>query len=179
MFRSKPILVVTLCSLSAWARADGFQVTSPDIVDGRFLAQQVFNAAGCAGGNISPRLRWSGAPAGTRSYAVTVFDPDARGGAGWWHWVVAGIPATVHALAAGSGQEGRLPFTARNDFGASAYGGPCPPAGPSHHYRIEIHALNVETLPIDAETPAAQAAARIDHATLSTATMIVLYGHQD
>jgi Raf kinase inhibitor-like YbhB/YbcL family protein len=100
--------------------------------------------AECGGENVSPALRWAGAPKATRSYVLTVFDPDAPGG-GFWHWVAYNIPATTHELAAGSGAHpsaGTGEF-ARNDFGHTRYDGPCPPPGPAHHYVFTLYALDV------------------------------------
>jgi Raf kinase inhibitor-like YbhB/YbcL family protein len=94
----------------------------------------------CNGQNVSPALTWSGEPADTQSFAVTMVDTDARNGRGWWHWRVFNIPASVHGLAAGAGSEGSKDLSAgaiqgRTDFGFSHYGGPCPPVGDHrHHY---------------------------------------------
>src|SRR5579864_1106933 len=86
------------------ARAmSSFTLTSPDISPGGTIAQaQVFNSFGCKGGNVSPALKWSGAPSGTQSFALMVHDPDAPTGSGWWHWVVYNIPASISSLAAGA-----------------------------------------------------------------------------
>ena len=94
----------------------------------------------CGGKNVSPELHWSGAPAGTKSFALTVFDPDARKGAGWWHWVAYGIPASTHEIAAGA----KVPGTEGDtSFGQPGYGGPCPPPGDSpHHYQFTLYALD-------------------------------------
>src|SRR2546428_10504107 len=72
-----------------------FKLASPDIrPNGPIAQEQVFNGFGCSGQNISPALKWSGAPADTKSFALLVHDPDApTGGAGWWHWGGANIPA--------------------------------------------------------------------------------------
>src|SRR5689334_16976543 len=77
------------------APAHRLTVTSPDFKQGgRLAAKQVFSGMGCTGGNVSPALAWSGAPAGTKSFAVTAYDPDAPTGSGWWHWVIYNIPAS-------------------------------------------------------------------------------------
>ena len=99
----------------------------------------------CGGTNVSPDLRWSGAPEGTRSYALTCFDPDAPTGSGWWHWIAFDIPAGVTALEAGIGPD--APFRQwENDYGYRGYGGPCPPPGPAHRYVFTVYALDVAEL---------------------------------
>jgi Raf kinase inhibitor-like YbhB/YbcL family protein len=98
-----------------------------------------FNADGCTGKNLSPELHWSGAPKNTASYALTVFDPDARKGAGFWHWVLFNVAGTVHALPAGTAEGD----SAATDFGTTGYGGPCPPVGDApHHYIFTLYALD-------------------------------------
>jgi Raf kinase inhibitor-like YbhB/YbcL family protein len=98
----------------------------------------------CHGADLSPSLEWAGAPAGTRSFALIVDDPDAPRGA-WNHWLLYDIPANVHTLAQGSRAAG-VPGT--NDFGKPGYGGPCPPPGSPHRYYFKLYALDIETLPI-------------------------------
>ena len=142
-----------------------FKVTSNSFKDGDYLgADHVLSADfgfGCAGGNRSPHLAWSGAPAGTKSFAVTCFDPDAPTGSGFWHWLVVNIPANVTELAldAGSPKAPKLPGGAlqtRTDFGAPGYGGPCPPQGDHpHRYLFTVFAVSVDKLPVAAETSGA------------------------
>jgi Raf kinase inhibitor-like YbhB/YbcL family protein len=133
-----------------------FVLTSPDAVPARpFLPISVGNGYGCTGGNKSPALEWDGVPAGTKSFAITMFDSDEHGSpSGWWHWVVYDIPGSVNHLPQGAGAETSrmLPTGARqgrNDEGKLAYSGPCPDKGqPPHHYVITIYALSVATLPL-------------------------------
>lgn len=144
----------------ATATADDLALRSPDIAVGETMAERhVFNGFGCSGGNLSPALSWDGAPAATKSYAVTAYDPDAPTGSGWWHWVVYNIPATSHSLERGAGAIGATPHGAsqgRTDFGSAGYGGPCPPPGHGRHrYQFTVYALDVERLDLPADASAA------------------------
>ena len=128
-----------------------FTLTSNDISDGGVLPDAQVKAKG----NTSPHLKWSGAPEGTKSYAVTCYDPDAPTGSGFWHWTVANIPADVTELPTG----GPVPAGAvegRTDYGEPGFGGAAPPPGHGYHrYFVAVHALQVEKLEIDGEaTPA-------------------------
>lgn len=121
-----------------------FRVTSPDLARGTFPASAYADAFGCAGGNVAPRLTWSGAPAGTRSLAVTMFDRDAPSGSGFWHWSVRNLPATATSVPSGAA-------AGINDAGTASYLGPCPPEGDRpHRYEITVLALDVA----DAGVPA-------------------------
>lgn len=129
----------------------GFTLTSRDVTDSRPLKQaQVSGIMGAGGQDVSPQLSWSGFPEQTRSFAVTVFDPDAPTGSGFWHWAVANLPATVTDLPAGIGDGSVLPgdaVTLRNDAGLPRYVGAAPPAGHGYHrYFIAVHAVKVEKL---------------------------------
>ena len=136
---------------------------------------------GCEGGNLSPQLGWSDAPAGTQSFAVTCFDPDAPTGSGFWHWVVVNIPANVTALPLGAGDPaaGRLPGGAlqvRTDFGKPGYGGPCPPPGSNvHRYIFTVHAVGVRELPVTADTSCAVVGFQLHFNTLDKAQLIGLF----
>ncbi len=148
---------------------------------GSFANEQVFNGYGCQGGNVSPPLRWSGAPSGAKSFAITMFDPDAPGGSGWWHWAMYDIPATVTALPPGAGNpKGELPHGAvqgRTDFGFSAYGGPCPPPHDKpHRYVLTLYALATEHLGLPAGTPAREVDAALKAHALSASSFTALYG---
>jgi hypothetical protein len=173
-------LAAVVASTTA-AEAAGFVLTSPDFAEGDRLAlQQAYNGFGSPGGNLSPALNWSGAPAATRSFALTVFDPDAPGG-GFWHWLAFDIPPQSTALPKGAGDaRGHgMPAgsrQARNDFSQAGYGGPCPPPGDRpHRYRFTLFALDVDKLPVAASAgPAAIAAVLRLHA-LAQATLTGLY----
>ncbi|MGA3037845.1 MAG: YbhB/YbcL family Raf kinase inhibitor-like protein [Vulcanimicrobiaceae bacterium] len=105
---------------------------------------------GCGGANISPMVRWSGAPARTRSFVLTVFDPDAPHAGGWWHWIAYNILPAARGLAAGSGAAGstNAGTFGKNDFGDANYDGPCPPPGKPHRYVFTLYALNVSHISI-------------------------------
>lgn len=162
--------------------AHAFTLTSPDISAGGKIADaQVFNGFGCKGGNVSPQLAWSGAPAGTRSFALLMYDPDAPTGSGWWHWVLYNIPASLTSLAAGAGDPHKnlLPAGAlqgRTDFGTPGYGGPCPPPGKAHHYHLWLYALKVDRLDVPADATAAFIGFNVRAQALGHAELTGVYG---
>lgn len=119
--------------------------------DGETIPQSaVFNGMGCTGDNVSPDLTWSGAPPGTKSYAITIWDPDAPTGVGFVHWLLFNIPGDVTSLPAGAGSRrdaGVRATHGTNDFGTRDFGGSCPPPGdPPHHYHLTVYALDVDKL---------------------------------
>ena len=163
--------------------APRFALTSADLAPGARVGERyVFNGFGCSGQNVSPALAWSGAPAGTKSFAVTVYDPDAPTGSGWWHWVVYNIPAGTTELpaGAGAGASAGLPAGAvqgATDFGAAGYGGPCPPQGDApHRYVFTVHALKVERLELPANATAAFIGFNLNANRLGSATFTARYG---
>lgn len=156
------VAFATALALNPAVAAD-FKLTSPDVGPDKPLAQDfVYSGFGCTGGNQSPALSWSGAPAGTKSFAVALFDPDAMQGRGFWHWMMLNIPPGTTALArdAGKNDGSKLPAGAvqiKNGFRALGYSGSCPPpADEPHAYVITVYALNVAALdvPTDAAAPA-------------------------
>lgn len=159
-----------------------FTVTSTDCADGRPLATpHVSGVMGAGGEDRSPQLSWSGFPEGTRSFAVTVYDPDAPTASGFWHWAVANIPASVTELPSGAGDKDtpRLPEGAlqlRNDGGFAGYVGAAPPPGHGpHRYFVVVHAVDTEKLGVDADaTPAVLGFNLFSH-TLARATMVATY----
>jgi Raf kinase inhibitor-like YbhB/YbcL family protein len=159
-----------------------FTLHSDTFEDGQVLPPPQRGAAADPGGkDESPPLSWNGAPAGTRSYAVTVFDPDAPGPGGFWHWAVLDIPADTTSLAAGAGSRhgGNLPPGAlqlRNDGGSAGYLGAGPPKGHGpHRYVVTVHALNVEKSGLDAGVSPAQLEVKLGPHVLGRASLTGIY----
>jgi len=144
------------------SQVPSFTVTSTDVADDEELpTPHVSGIFGAGGSDTSPQLSWSGFPEETKSFAITVYDPDAPTGAGFWHWAVVDIPTSVTSLETGVGDESGsgLPAGAlqlKNDASLASFLGAEPPAGSGKHpYYIGIHALDVEALGLDAgATPA-------------------------
>jgi Raf kinase inhibitor-like YbhB/YbcL family protein len=158
-----------------------FTLTSTDLKTGAFADAQVLNTFGCSGNNVSPQLSWTSAPAGTKSFVLTMFDPDAPTGSGFWHWVVVNIPASISALPNGASKDAaKLPvgsLETRTDLGAPGYGGPCPPAGDTpHRYVFTLHALKVEKLDVDLQTSAALVGFNVHMEEIGRATLTARYG---
>lgn len=164
--------------------ADTLTLTSPDIKPGATIAdEQVYSGFGCTGKSISPALSWSGAPQGTKSFALSVYDPDAPTGSGFWHWVIFNIPADVTSLPKGAGdpKSDAAPKGAvqsRTDFGVPGYGGPCPPKGDApHHYIFTIFAVDTDKLGPDENASAAFVGFNLHFHTLAKATLTGTWGH--
>jgi Raf kinase inhibitor-like YbhB/YbcL family protein len=160
---------------------EAFTLSSADLKNGGFADDQVLNTFGCSGGNVSPELSWANPPAGTKSFVLTMFDPDAPTGSGFWHWVVVNIPASATELAKGASRNARtLPvgtLETRTDLGAPGYGGPCPPAGAkAHRYVFTLHALDVDRLDVDVQTSAALVGFNVHMHEIAQATLIARYG---
>ncbi|MFC4056397.1 YbhB/YbcL family Raf kinase inhibitor-like protein [Actinomadura syzygii] len=155
-----------------------FTVESDDVADGERLPDpHVFDQGGFGGGNESPHLRWSGFPAGTRSFAVTCYDPDAPTGSGFWHWSLFDVPADVTELPRGAGTpDAKVGVQARNDYGTKAFGGAAPPPGDPHRYVFAVHALDVDSLGIDSDTSPAAVGFNVTAHTLARAVIVPVYG---
>jgi Raf kinase inhibitor-like YbhB/YbcL family protein len=179
---SRVLLSAAVVMACCGAHAAGFTLTSPQVKPNAKVGEdQVFNGFGCSGKNISPALKWTGAPKDTKGYALTVYDPDAPTGSGWWHWVVVNIPASAAELPEGAGGEGgKLPAGAmqvKTDFGKAAYGGPCPPQGDKpHRYIFTVYALKTDKLDIPADATAALAGFMINANKLGSASLTAKYG---
>ena len=187
--RGSLIAVLVLIAASATAAEpgtskSGFVLFTPDARLRTAMPDiYVANAFGCAGGNTSPPLAWRNAPAGTKSFVVTLFDRDERSTpSGWWHWVVYDLPADTDRLPAGAGSDhsSALPAGAlqgRTDLGTAAYHGPCPAKGdPPHRYLFTVYALSVAKLPVDAGASGAMVTSTVQDSLLGKATLVAHYG---
>jgi Raf kinase inhibitor-like YbhB/YbcL family protein len=157
------------------AQAADFTVSSPDIVDGRIAMAQYAAVPGSFGGNVSPALKWSGAPEGTRSFVVSMYDKDAPTGSGFWHWVVINIPNTEMGIVSGAGDDAtKLPIGALqtlNDASVRGYAGIWPPTGETHDYVITVKAIGVEQLPVAPDATGAMVGFVSNMNVLAVATM--------
>jgi Raf kinase inhibitor-like YbhB/YbcL family protein len=167
-------LAVTFLLVSPPA-AQAMELSSSDFANGaRLPLAQVHTR--CGGQNRSPALRWTGAPATTRSFALTLFDPDAGGGAGFWHWLMFDIPASTTELPEGAGGLPKGVEQADNGFGDSGYGGACPPPGSgTHHYQFTVYALGTPQIPLGANTDAATLQAYLKDHSLASASLVATY----
>lgn len=167
------------------ASAANFRLTSNDIGPDKPLAQDfVFSGFGCTGGDRSPSLEWSGAPDGTKSYAVALFDPDAMQGRGFWHWLMVNIPAATTSLRrdAGKNDGSKMPAGAaqiRNGFRVAGYSGSCPPpADEPHAYVMTVYALKVATLEVPADATSPMMLATVETNSLAKASLTYHFGRK-
>ncbi len=178
------LLLITCLLVSPLpALSDGFTLSIPSIKPNGWLsADQVFNGFGCEGANRSPRLGWRNPPVGTKSFAITVYDPDAPTGSGWWHWVVINIPSTTFMLheSAGNPSLRLLPGAAKQvptDFGQPGFGGACPPVGDKpHKYIFTVYALNTEKIHLPNNATAAFAGFMINAHLIDKVSVTAVYG---
>jgi Raf kinase inhibitor-like YbhB/YbcL family protein len=177
-----PVLAA-VASIALAGPASAFEISSPAVgSDGTIPLKYTANGFGCSGGNVSLPLEWSDVPAGAKSLALTMFDPDAPTGSGFWHWLVVNMPPTTTGLAAGAGEPGnaKLPagsVQARGDAGVAGYFGPCPPEGdPAHHYVITVFAVDADKLDIDANTSGAVVGFNLHFHTIDKASVTYTYG---
>jgi Raf kinase inhibitor-like YbhB/YbcL family protein len=176
-------MLLALLAASSMTNAGPFSLTSVGFQTGATMSDTYeYAGMGCDGHDVSPPLHWSGAPAGTKSYALTVHDPDARAPGGWWHWVVFNIPASADGLktAAGGGDFSTAPtgsVEGTTSFGKPGYGGPCPPVGSGvHHYIFTLYALDVAQLAgASKSTDGPQLTELLSKHTLGKATLIGLF----
>jgi Raf kinase inhibitor-like YbhB/YbcL family protein len=181
----RTLLALVLIAVATPAGAAGkFTLKSADVKPNASLTeQQVFNGFGCSGANVSPQLSWENAPADAKSFVVTVYDPDAPTGSGWWHWVVYDIPASTRELPQGAGSgTAALPAGAvqgKTDFGAPGFGGACPPIGDKpHRYVFTVWALKAEKLELAPDASPAMVGFMTRANALGSATFTATYGRK-
>lgn len=180
MKKSRFILGILFTISSTLVAQTSFTLSSSDL-GGSASINEEFNGFGCTGKNQSPQLSWKNAPEGTKSFAITMYDPDAPTGSGWWHWVVFDIPSDMNELVSGAGDislnlapEGAIQSI--TDYGATGYGGPCPPEGHGlHQYILTVHALKTDKLGLDENTNAAVVGYNLWNNTLAKASIITYY----
>ncbi len=178
----KKIIFTTLLIISSLTviSQNTFTLSSKNL-GGEATLKEEFNGFGCIGKNESPQLSWKNAPEGTRSFAITMYDPDAPTGSGWWHWVVFDIPTSTTELVANAGDI-KLELTPEGtiqsitNYGSQGYGGPCPPKGHGlHQYIITVYALKTDTLGLDKNTNPAIVGYYLWNNTLAKASLITYY----
>ena len=178
----KIMLISVVFTLLVVGNVDAQEFTlKSDDLGGQLTQFQVFSGFGCSGKNISPSLKWTNAPSNTKSFAVTVYDPDAPTGSGWWHWVIFNIPAGVNELKADAGRiEKNLAPAASiqsvTDFGKPGFGGACPPQGDkAHRYIFTVYALSTAKLNLDEKTSPAMVGFVLNSNTIAKASLMAYY----
>jgi Raf kinase inhibitor-like YbhB/YbcL family protein len=176
------VLAFAFVFLAQSASAAEFTVTSPTLQDGAVMPLEHVQCAG--GKNISPALQWKNAPAGTKSFAVTLYDPDAPTGSGWWHWQIYNIAAAETGLVANAGDPGAnlAPKDSAqniNDGGKPGYMGACPPRGDKpHRYIFTVYALGLEKITVPATASNAMVGFNLNRNALAKATLTVTFGRE-
>jgi len=180
MKRTNLILVLSLIFSTVAFGQNTFTLISKDL-GGETTKRQEFNGFGCSGENQSPQLSWKNAPEGTKSFAITMYDPDAPTGSGFWHWVVFDIPAKINELVTGAGNINlnlapKEAIQSKTDYGINGFGGPCPPVGHGfHQYIITVSALKTEKLGLDANINPAVVGFYLWNNTLAKASIVAYY----
>jgi Raf kinase inhibitor-like YbhB/YbcL family protein len=173
------LLLMLLSSSTIFAQKT-FTLSSKDL-GGQATKTEEFAGFGCTGKNQSPQLSWSNAPEGTKSFAITMYDPDAPTGSGWWHWIVFDIPSDCTELITNAGNTAvnlapKGTVQSITNFGTTGYGGPCPPENHGiHQYIITIYALKTDKLGLDATANPAIVGYYLWMNTLSKASIVTYY----
>ena len=184
MIKSIQILAVLIALSTSVFGQQTFTLSSSDL-GGEATINEEFNGFGCTGENQSPQLSWKNAPEGTKSFAITMYDPDAPTGSGWWHWVVFDIPVSTNELVSGAGNT-KLNLTPEGviqsitDYGLKGYGGPCPPEGHGlHQYVITVYALKTDKLGLNESTNPAVVGFYLWNNTLAKASIVANYQREE
>ena len=175
----KSILIASLF-FCITLNAQTFTLKSSEL-GGQATGNQVFNGFGCKGKNLSPQLFWENPPAGTKSYAVTMYDENAPTGSGWWHWIIFDIDSNYLSLKSGAGDVTMQTAPAgsvqsKTDFGSQGYGGPCPTPGSGFHkYTITIYALDTKKLGLGADSAPPLVGFYLSQHVIEKASLIFYY----
>ncbi len=180
MFKSN-FFTILFIALSFNAFSQNTFTLSSNTLGGNATKVEEFNGFGCTGENTSPQLSWVNAPEGTKSFAVTMYDPDAPTGSGWWHWLAFDIPNDINEIAKNAGNvESKLmpagAIQSITDYGAYGYGGPCPPENHGmHQYVITVYALKVDKLGLDENTNPAVVGYYLWNNTIAKSSIVTYY----
>ncbi len=169
---------LTLLLAAASFHSTAFNVTSADISEGSIMDKTFeFHGFGCSGDNLSPALNWDDAPKGTKSFAITAYDPDAPTGSGWWHWVATDIPAEITHIERAASTKAQFAGRERiNDYGALGFGGACPPEGHGmHRYQFTVWALPTEKLEVPNNASNAIVGYMLNSSSLAKTTITATY----
>lgn len=176
-------LILTLAACGHYNKQPQFSISSADISPQSLITiKHVFDGFGCVGDNISPEFSWENAPKDTKSFALTIYDPDAPTGSGWWHWLVLNIPPNYDRIAQGFGSKNSFSLAdninqIRNDYGSYSFGGPCPPVDDKpHRYIVTLHALKTDKININKNSSAALAGFLINANSIAKASFASYYG---
>lgn len=169
--------IITAALLLASFTSSAMTLTSQDIQEGSRMADTyAFNGFGCSGDNLSPQLSWNDVPAGTKSFAITAYDPDAPTGSGWWHWVALDIPASLKSIEQGASSKDFSAKQMKNDYGVKGFGGVCPPKGDGmHRYQFTVWAMPTEKLEIPQGASNALIGFMLNANALDKATLTATY----
>lgn len=155
----KPLLLSMAMLAPFNCLADQLKLIIPELAKDGFTSKFISNQFGCTGDNISPQIEWQNVPTNAKSLVLTMYDPDAPTGSGWWHWQVVNIPVQSQLITESAGNQPKLlpkgSQLIRNDYGTINYGGPCPPENSNHRYQFTLYALDIDRIDVtDQTTPA-------------------------
>ncbi|MEO8533390.1 MAG: YbhB/YbcL family Raf kinase inhibitor-like protein [Flavobacterium sp.] len=177
---AKLVVAVSVVFSTTLSAQKTFTLSSKDL-GGEATKTQEFNGFGCSGENQSPQLLWKNAPEGTKSFAITMYDPDAPTGSGFWHWIAFNIPANVNEIVANAGNAKLNLFPkgaiqSITDYGIKGFGGPCPPEGHGfHEYIITVYALKTDKLELTENTNPAIVGFNLWNNTIAKASIVAYY----
>ncbi|HTV49790.1 MAG TPA: YbhB/YbcL family Raf kinase inhibitor-like protein [Steroidobacteraceae bacterium] len=172
-----------LCIATSAFAAEPFTLTSSTFKDGTMLPLRytgdLKTNPNCLGENVSPALHWSNAPAGTKSFALLLIDPEGRNGLGVVHWVAYDIPATVDGFAEGEVSKPSSKYVGgKSIVNRSTYFGPCPPPDTApHHYTFTLIATDLEPGALPPGLTRDELLAKLQGHTKAAAGIVALYKH--